>query len=64
MVHIATPTAIPWVHEAVVVRESSHSRSGLFANAALEEDTVVLGLRGRLVGTDELRRLLGVRVSE
>ena len=55
----ATPPSDPWVHEAVVVGDSPIAGRGLFALTTLEEGTVVIRLSGRLVGTEELRRLIG-----
>jgi hypothetical protein len=46
------------VHETVVVRESAIAGRGLFASDHLHEGTVVVRLGGRLVATEELRRLI------
>lgn len=53
-----SPRRAPWVHDAVLVRESAIAGRGLFARSALEEGTVVIRLGGRLVGNDELQRLI------
>lgn len=52
------PPRTPWVHEAVVVDDSAIAGLGLFARRALRVGTVVIRVGGRLVGTDELRRLI------
>jgi hypothetical protein len=53
-----TPPDTPWVHDAVVVRDSAIAGRGLFADDRLAEGTVVIRVGGRLVGTDELRELI------
>lgn len=54
----ATPPRTTWVHETVAVKESAIDGQGLFAGAPLPEGTVVIRVGGRLVDTDELRRLI------
>lgn len=46
------------MHEAIVVKDSAIAGRGLFATTPIEEGTVVIRVGGRLVGTDELRRLI------
>jgi hypothetical protein len=46
------------VHDAIVVGDSAIAGQGLFAATALDEGTVALRVGGRLVGTEELRRLI------
>jgi uncharacterized protein len=53
-----TPPGTPWVHEAIVVRQSAITGQGLFATSCLDEGTVVIQVGGRLVGTDELQTLI------
>jgi hypothetical protein len=54
----AAPPQVPWVHESVIVSDSSIAGRGLFTNQALAPGQVVLRLGGRLVSTAELARLL------
>ncbi len=54
----AGPPSTPWVHEAIVVQDSAIAGMGLFAGTSLEQGTVVIRVGGRLVGTEELRRLI------
>lgn len=54
----ATPPGTPWVHEAIVVKDSTIAGRGLFATASFDEGTVVIRVGGRLVGTDELQQLI------
>ena len=53
-----TPPSSPWLHDAIVVRDSAIAGQGLFSNETLDQGTVVIRLGGRLVDTDELRRLI------
>lgn len=55
---VATPASSPWVHESVEVEDSAIAGRGLFANSALGEGTVVIRVGGRLVGTEELQRII------
>jgi SET domain-containing protein len=52
-----------WTHSAVHVDESSIAGRGLFADSHLDAGTVVIRLGGRLVSTDELRRLFAEAAS-
>ena len=52
------PPAVPWVDEVVIVSSSVIHGRGLFTNADLDADRVVIRLGGRLVSSSELERLL------
>lgn len=52
------PPNLPWVHESVIVKDSAIAGRGLFATVPLDEETVVIRVGGRLVGIQELQRLI------
>lgn len=53
-----TPRETTWVHRHLAVRDSRIEGQGLFANAALPADVIVIRLAGRLVSSEELARLI------
>lgn len=60
MNHVPPPASAVWVHERLVVRDSSIEGRGLFAREHVPAGTVVIRLGGRLVGTSELQALLAI----
>lgn len=52
------PPSVPWVEEAVIVADSAIHGRGMFTNADLTADRVVVRLGGRLVSSSDLERLL------
>ena len=55
---LSHPSVRVWVDSALVVGPSAIEGSGLFAGSDLEAGRVLIRLAGRLVGTDELARLI------
>jgi uncharacterized protein len=58
------PSARLWVDPDLVVRPSAIEGYGIFAGSDLQAGRVLIRLGGRLVGTDELARMIAVATAD